>query len=143
LVLRRAPRQSPVGARRAEGAGVSSRPLQSGDPHSAVRTSGLLLDVARAGPPEEALDASAEDGTRSILDIERVGTKPDYQVAAPFPDSVVKAATGSARPTRAEVNDMALSVLLESIEERRQCFYLTIYDGEQPSELFFAGYSFD
>jgi hypothetical protein len=41
------------------------------------------------------------------------------------------------------VDDMALSVLLESIEERGRCFYLTIYNGERPSELLFAEYSFD
>jgi hypothetical protein len=92
---------------------------------------------------QEAFDASAEDGTRSILDITRVGANPGLQVAAPFPEEIVREATGFARPTRAHVSEIALSALLESIEDRGQCFYLTMYDAERPSELLFAGYSFD
>jgi hypothetical protein len=32
----------------------------------------------------QALEASGEDGTRSILDIERLAREPDYQVAVPL-----------------------------------------------------------
>jgi hypothetical protein len=92
---------------------------------------------------QDALEASAEDGTRSILDITRIGANPGFQVAAPFREEIARESTGSARPTSEQVSDMALSQLLESIEERGQCFYLTIYDEARPSELLFAGYSFD
>src|SRR5262245_4034699 len=69
---------------------------------------------------EAALQASAEDGTRSILDIERVGTQPDYCVAVPLDQLILESLYGTATPTR----EMAENNLdfLEDVE-RGHCVY--------------------
>ena len=89
---------------------------------------------------EEALEDSDADGTRSILDMERVGEVPDYGVVAPLPKEELMNLFGTDRPTRemVESNDELFDAL-----ERGQGVYVVCYDGGQPSEIFFAGYSFD
>jgi hypothetical protein len=52
-----------------------------------------------------ALEASAEDGTRSILDIERIGTAPGYGVAAPAPPELLEKLCGSRTPTRTALEE--------------------------------------
>jgi hypothetical protein len=74
---------------------------------------------------EDALEDSDADGTRSILDIERISDSPDFSVASKIPDDVEE--------------DMAL---LEDIE-RGHCIYLVLYEGDTPSEILCAGYSYD
>ena len=89
---------------------------------------------------EEALEDADADGTRSILDIERVAEAPDYGVAARVSDDMVVALYGTAHPARAQV--LAEMDFLEDIE-RGQAVYLVLYEGERPSEILFAGYSYD
>ncbi len=89
---------------------------------------------------DDALSASAEDGTRSILDISRVGEHPDYSVAAPVPAERLRELVGTERPTRAMLDQA--DDLFESID-RGQCVFVVVYEGDQPKELFFAGYSYD
>lgn len=89
---------------------------------------------------EDALEDSDADGTRSILDIERISDSPDFSVASKIPDDVVVSLYGTRRPSRPQVEeDMAL---LEDIE-RGHCIYLVLYEGDTPSEILFAGYSYD
>jgi hypothetical protein len=88
----------------------------------------------------EAREESAPDGTRSILDIERVADVPDYGVAAPVPDELLEELYGTARPARVQVeSNMAF---LEDVE-RGQCAYVILYEKDAPSEICFAGYSYD
>jgi hypothetical protein len=89
---------------------------------------------------DDAMTAAAEDGTRSILDISRVGESPDYGVAAPVPAAQLREWFGTDRPTRAMLD--RADDLFESID-RGQCLYVVVYEGDQPKELFFAGYSYD
>jgi hypothetical protein len=89
---------------------------------------------------EEALEDSDADGTRSILDMERVGDVPDYGVVAPLPKEELMNLFGTERPTREMVESS--DELFEPLE-RGQGVYVVVYDGGQPSEIFFAGYSFD
>lgn len=89
---------------------------------------------------DDALSASAEDGTRSILDISRVGEHPDYSVAAPVSAERLREWFGTESPTRAMLDQAG--ALFESID-RGQCVYVVVYEGDQPKELFFAGYSYD
>jgi hypothetical protein len=88
---------------------------------------------------EEALEDSDADGTRSILDIERVADTADFAVSARLPHEVLVSLYGTSRPGRLQVEDMAF---LEDIE-RGHCIYLVLYDGETPTEILFAGYSYD
>ena len=89
---------------------------------------------------EEALEDADADGTRSILDIERVSDAPEYGVAARLPESLLVALYGTAHPARAQV--LAEMDFLEDIE-RGQAVYLVLYEGTRPSEILFAGYSYD
>lgn len=98
----------------------------------------------RPGPKHRSIDAATraakEDGTRSILDIARVGRRADYGVAAPVPAEQLRAWFGTERPTHAMLSEA--DELLESIE-RGQCVYVIAYEGDQPKEIYFAGYSYD
>ena len=89
---------------------------------------------------DDAVEDSAEDGTRSILDMERVSDTPDDCAVAPLPDEGLLEFFGTTKPTRETVENS--DELFESIE-RGQGVYIVVYTGDQPSGIFFAGYSFD
>jgi hypothetical protein len=89
---------------------------------------------------EEALEDSDADGTRSILDIMRVGPEPNFCTAVPLADDVLVSLYGTTRPTRAAVE--ANMDFLEDVE-RGHAVYFTLYRDGEPDELLFAGYSFD
>ncbi|MDQ3908481.1 MAG: hypothetical protein M3268_09065 [Acidobacteriota bacterium] len=95
---------------------------------------------ARHDTIEEALEDSDADGTRSILDMMRVAEEPDYAALAPLPRETLVELFGTDRPTRAMIE--ASDDLFELLE-RGQGAYVVVYDGDAPSEYFFAGYSFD
>ena len=89
---------------------------------------------------EEAQEAAAEDGTRSILDIEAISEAPDFCFAAPLADAELQQHFGTTQPTKEMVSrklDFLGSV------RRGHCIYITLFEDGQPSELFFGGYSFD
>jgi hypothetical protein len=89
---------------------------------------------------EEALADSDADGTRSILDIFGIADEPDFSVAYPLPPEVLQDLYGTTQPSLAMVE--ANMDFLEDVE-RGQCVYIACYTGGTPTELFFAGYSFD
>jgi len=106
----------------------------------------VKADAPSPGPKhrtiEEALMASKEDGTRSILDIDTIADQFDYGVAAPLDPEILIEIYGTDRPTRELVEKDCR--FLEEIPDRGQCIYFTLYDEVgQPSYLLFAGYSFD
>ncbi len=90
--------------------------------------------------PEEALEIAAEDGTRSILDIMRVSDAPDFCCAAPLSATELERYFGTDKPTRAHLEQS--DSFWEDIE-RGHCRYVILYDGDQPQQIYFAGYSFD
>ncbi len=84
-----------------------------------------------SGPPpgakhksiEEALEASDADGTRSILDMERVGTKPDYGMVVPLAGEELRRHFGTEKPTHEAIeNNMGF---FEDIE-RGQGIYILV-----------------
>lgn len=89
---------------------------------------------------EAALEASCEDGTRSILDISKTGKSPDYGIASPIPNARLVALYGTTTPTREMVESNM--DFFEDIE-RGHCVYLSVYHDKTPVELLFAGYSYD
>ena len=95
---------------------------------------------ARHQTIEDAFDDADADGTRSILDISSIDDEPDFGVAAPLPPEVLEDLYGTDQPTRAAVE--ANMDFLEDVE-RGQAVYIVLFSGGQPTELFFAGYSFD
>jgi hypothetical protein len=88
-----------------------------------------------------ALDASREDGTRSILDIKTVGPPPvRHGVAVPLSAHVLESLYATAEPTRQMVEE---NMEFFNDIDRGECIYVTVYKDGQPDELFFAGYSYD
>jgi len=89
---------------------------------------------------DEAREDSDADGTRSILDVSRLCAKPDYDAVAPLDDDELMEFFGTTRPTADEVEDN--DDLFDQIE-RGQGIYVIIYEDDAPSQIFFAGYSYD
>lgn len=89
---------------------------------------------------EEAIENMDADGTGSILDMMRVADVPDYFTVAPMPRKKQIELFGTDKPTR-EVIERNHD-FYEDIE-RGQGVYLVAYKDDKPSEIFFAGYSFD
>jgi hypothetical protein len=89
---------------------------------------------------EEALEASDADGTRSILDMERVGKNPGFGVVVPLARERLLELYGTEQPTRKMIEEN-----MDFFEElgRGQGIYIVACDSGKPSELFFAGYSYD
>ena len=90
--------------------------------------------------PEEALEMMDADGTASILDIQQITPHPDFCCAAPFTPAELQDHFGTDRPTREDLleNDHFWDNL-----ERGQARYAALYKDDQPTELYFVGYSFD
>ena len=89
---------------------------------------------------EEAIRATDAEGTRSILDISRIGDEPDYGVAAPLDADTLEEIYGTDRPTREKMRGLEF---LEDVE-RGKCVYVLVYDENgKPTEVCFAGYSYD
>jgi hypothetical protein len=88
----------------------------------------------------DALEEAAEDGTRSILDIDGIAFEPEYCMATPFPEESLELYFGTAKPTK-EIVSRSMG-FLEAVD-RGHCVYFTVFKDGEPSELFFAGYSFD
>jgi hypothetical protein len=89
---------------------------------------------------EAAIEASDADGTRSILDMNRVGSAPDYGVVVPLARETILELYGTENPTK----DMVVRNMdFFNDIERGQGIYLVVYSGDRPSEILFAGYSFD
>ncbi len=89
---------------------------------------------------EDALAASGADGTRSILDIHMIGDEPESFTAGPLPPEILRGLYGTDRPTRAAVE--ADDSFTEEIE-RGTAAYVLLYEGDTPTEVYFAGCSFD
>jgi hypothetical protein len=89
---------------------------------------------------EEAMEDAAEDGTRSILDIQTVGDEPDFCVAVPLAQEQLEALYGTGQPSRQMIEENM--DFLEDVD-RGHCVYVVVYKNAAPDELFFAGYSFD
>jgi hypothetical protein len=89
---------------------------------------------------EEVLAMSDEDGTRSILDITTVADQPDFCTVAPLSEEALIDLFGTTQPTRRMIEGN--HDFYENIE-RGQGVYIVAYEGDRPSEIFFAGYSFD
>lgn len=89
---------------------------------------------------EEAIENMDADGTGSILDMLYVADEPNYFTVAPMPSEKQIQLFGTDKPTREMIERN--HGFYEEIE-RGQGVYITAYKNDKPSEIFFAGYSFD
>ena len=89
---------------------------------------------------ESALEAAEADCTRSILDLERVGTRADCGIVVQLSSDKLDDLYGTARPTHQMITKNM--DFFEEIE-RGQGIYIVVYKDDRPAELFFAGISYD
>ena len=89
---------------------------------------------------EEAMEASDADGTRSILDMERIDHSPGPGVVVPLPPEKLEELYDTQQPTRKMIEQNM--EFLEDIE-RGEGVYVIVYKEGKPSEIFFAGFSYD
>ena len=119
------------------------REFEAGRYHPVVRfpmDPGAPSPGAQHASIEEALEASDADGTRSILDMERIGQSPDSGVVVPLPPEQLEELYGTRQPTRKMIEQNM--DFLEDIE-RGQGVYVIAYTQGSPSEIFFSGFSYD
>lgn len=89
---------------------------------------------------EEAIEAAAEDGTRSILDLHSVGDQIDLGVAARMPPDKLEELFETIEPTH-DLLESELAIF--NAIDRGQGACIVVYKDGKPSELFFAGCSYD
>jgi hypothetical protein len=126
---------------------LREREFESGRYHPAVFMPPELVDDRTPPGPgrqhdtiEEALDAADADGTRSILDIDRVGNEDDFGIARRLTEEELEDLFGTATPTREQV----LELMPPEDGERGQAVCLPVYDNAGfPVEIFFGGWSCD
>ncbi len=90
--------------------------------------------------PEAALEVTEADGTRSILDISGISDQPDFCCAAPLSTEELEQYFGTQKPTENMVRDC--DEFWDDME-RGMARYVILYEGDEPTKIFFAGYSFD
>jgi hypothetical protein len=98
----------------------------------------------------QAIANTDDQGTYSILDVDRVASLPAFGAVSPVPHERLLAIFGSDRPTRQMVEEVserswentAMSEVIEEIE-RGEGRSIVIYDGDKPVEVYFCGYTWD
>jgi hypothetical protein len=90
---------------------------------------------------EELLEMVAEDGTHSILDIERTAARKEFGAAIPLPSREAMRFFGTERPDHDQVESKWADVA-EKLE-RWEAYYVTIWKDGDPHEYAFIGCSGD
>jgi hypothetical protein len=106
-----------------------------------------------AAAMEALLEKAGENGTKSILDIENISSQPRICSACVLSVNELQEIFQTNKPTREVIESILLNE--SEIEDwnpwqtfwenigRGEGRYIIAYKNGQPSELFFAGYSFD
>jgi hypothetical protein len=111
----------------------------------------VLPEERQALPKPTSIEAllqwNAEDGTHSIIDINKITPTPDFGAAAPLSNEELKRIFGTEKPTREMIKskekDFAVFLQEELGRSRWQGTYIVIYKENQPVEIYFIGYSGD
>lgn len=89
---------------------------------------------------QDAVAATEPEGTGSILDMMGISDAPDYGTISRISAERLKELYGTDRPTRKMVEeDMRF---FEDID-RGQGVYIVLWERDEPTEILFAGCSFD
>ncbi len=107
-------------------------------------TSGLRWVLRGGRGPrtiDELLEDCAEEGTHSILDIERTSDRRDIGVAFPLPEKLRKRHLNRAEPTHEDF-ERAADGFMDSVG-RWEAMYFVLYRNGQPDEYAFVGCSGD
>jgi hypothetical protein len=110
----------------------------------------VLAEKQRHGalpkPPQtikEAQDRSDAQGTRSILDIERIASQPAMGVATALPRPGYRQFFGTEKPTREMIEQAVTTKGLLDDVMRWEAIYVIAFKHESPDEIFFGGRSGD
>lgn len=95
---------------------------------------------ARHALMADAFKAAGADGTRSIIDLERLSDEPEMGAVTLLKVEVLEQPFGTTRPTREMVEEN--EELWESFD-RFQGVAIVLYSDDQPDDIDFAGYSCD
>lgn len=106
---------------------------------------------------ESAIEDADADGTGSILDIQKISDTPAFLSSWILSVDEIQALFNTDKPTRQMVEDIIAERELEhwkgtgydvweefwEIIGRGESRYILLYENDQPSEIFFIGYSID
>ena len=102
---------------------------------------------------QTVLDDMTEDGTGSILDLQRISLEPEMFAASPVGDGDLLAVFGTLEPSRAQVEGALVyrpdrpmvnnGRDIRSDIDRGEGRYIVVYEAGKAREIFFLGYSFD
>ncbi len=90
---------------------------------------------------DKLLKQCAENGTHSILDIKTISSQPEFRTVAPLSATELLATFGTEYPTRSMIEKNANQ--LRKFRERWSGTYVIVYNDNQPTEIYFTGYSGD
>jgi hypothetical protein len=129
--------------------GLKQREFQAGRYYPAIEdiTTSYIHPENMHGPGaqhasiEEALEASGESGTQSVLDMVSIGSAAGPQTVVPLDDPTLLSLFGTTHPTRAMV-DRSYRWLNDAQRGEGVAVLLYGEDGT-PLHVLFAGYSFD
>ena len=88
----------------------------------------------------DALTCLSTDGPRSVFDMNEISADPTGGAAVLLPPSELLRLYGTDRPTRERVEQN--SGYYDNIR-RGHGIYIIVYEEDSPSEIYFAGYSYD
>ena len=110
-----------------------------------TRVGGAIQWLRRAGRRartiDDAVEYAAEDGTHSILDIQRTSGHEEFAAAVPLSKHRVEEVYGTNEPSQAQVRQSS-AMLLDQIP-RWSAVYFPVYTDGNPTELAFLGCSGD
>ncbi len=93
---------------------------------------------------EELLEWNQTEGTHTIMDIAWITDDPaveDIMMATPLSEDQLLEFFGTTKPTRAMVEEKEDTLM--GLRSRWQATYLIVYENDQPTEIFFTGFSGD
>ena len=115
----------------------------------------LAFSEAITGPPKrkrepktikQLLKQCEDSGTHSILDIERVSSRPTFGAVAPLSPQQLMNFFGTEQPTHSMIEKWSARVDppdAEPLYDRWEGIYVIVYKDSQPDEIYFEGCSGD
>lgn len=89
------------------------------------------------------LKRAGEDGTHSILDVDRISDVPDFGAIVPLSGEQLLTIFGTEQPDHITVERVSQAGQLADLYGRWQGICLVVYEGEVPVEVYFEGASGD
>jgi hypothetical protein len=87
------------------------------------------------------VDWNGEEGTHSIIDVERITPIPTLGSASPFSTNQLIEIFGTDKPERSMIEQRKSEIA--GMRKRWEASYIVVYKNGKPDEIFFSGYSGD